>query len=321
MRANPTNQKKSNEREDIFSFPKYDKDPFTNYKEDQSKKEPKEKNDKYDPDYSNFGNNGNKYFGPKKRAYKDIFLSKIGVSNEQKEKQNEEISYQKMDNFKEEPSSYINSFYNEPSLIKKISNNSKKKISNISKSSKKEQISDEYESKEKDKDIEISTKKKLEDKKLINEYGKIIEKILKEEQILFLDDNYHTSPSPSCEKIPENYSSYIISKRVNFPKEIYQTFPSLDNNENENNNENDNENNFTVVFPPLNCIIFVKKNILTFFNYITENTYNYLELPKPVKKLLITIPKPGIFINEIKFIMICVMEGEIHLLTLAYISF
>ena len=32
MRANPTNQKKSNEREDIFSFPKYDKDPFTNYK-------------------------------------------------------------------------------------------------------------------------------------------------------------------------------------------------------------------------------------------------------------------------------------------------
>ena len=318
MRANPTNQKKSNEREDIFSFPKYDKDPFTYYKEDQSKKESKEKNGKYNPDYSNFGNNGNKYFGPKKRAYKDIFLSKIGVSNEQKEKQNEEISYQKMDNFKEEPSSYINSFYNEPSLIKKISNNSKKKISNISKSSKKEQISDEYESKEKDKDIEISTKKKLEDKKLINEYGKIIEKILKEEQILFLDDNYHTSPSPSFEKIPENYSSYIISKRVNFPKEIYQTFPSLDNNENENNNDNDNENNFTVVFPPLNCIIFVKKNILTFFNYITENTYNYLELPKPVKKLLITIPKPGIFINEIKFIMICVMEGEIHLLTLAF---
>ena len=323
MRVSQMNQSNSNERKDIFSMPKFEPSSISYFQTKEEKKEPEEKNE------LNFSsiplknrnrneNGGNKHSIPKKRNFKDIYLSKVDENiNEPEEK----MSFQRMDINNE--SSYINSFYNEPSFINKIRreensknlndisnniNNSDNNISNFNIFFKDNKKNEQLNKKEE----EISAKKKLEDKKLINEYSNVIEKILKEEQILFLDDNYHISNSPLCEKIPEDSSNYIISKRVNFPKEIYQSFPSL------NNNEENNENNFTVVYPPLNCIIFVKKNILTFFNYISENTYNYLELPKPVKKILITIPKPGMFINEIKFIMIVVMEGEIHLLTLAF---
>ena len=346
MRAIQNEQPKSNERKDIFSLSKQDQKRILNFKEMQLKKEEKEnKEKKQSPNLSKgiFENGGFRNFAPKKRNYREMFLSNVDDSIKQPE---EKISYQKMkNNFNEESnSSYINSFYNEPSFFKKIKREENLKDLNISNSSKKKNdillneplikdkdkdknILDKNETEEKEKDKEKDKEKKdkekkekdkLEEKKLINEYSKIIEKMLKEEQILFLDDNYHVQSNQICEIIPEDSSSYIISRRVNFPKEIYQSFPSLNNDEEENQNNQNNNNNFTVVFPPLNCIIFVKKNILTFFNYISGNTFNYLDLPKPLKKILITIPKPGMFINEIKFIMICVMDGEIHLLTLGF---
>ena len=327
MRISQSNQSKSSERKDIFSLPKQDQKQISFFQEMKETKEPQENNilnKSSFPSENNFGNGGNKI---KKIRYKDMFLSRADdIINEPKEKK----SFQNFNRNNE--SSYINSFFEEPSLIKKIQRKENlKDLNNISNRdntnnisnfnifnndiNKKEQLDNKDDYIEKNKKMEISPEKKLEDKKLINEYSTVLEKILKEEQILFLDDNYHISKSPICEKISEDSSNYIISKRVNFPKEIYQSFPSLNNEE--NNNEKNN-NNFTIVYPPLNCIIFVKENILTLFNYISENTYNYLELPKPVKKILVTIPKPGMFINEIKFIMICVMEGEIHLLTLAF---
>ena len=333
MRASPTSQPKSTERKDIFSFPKYEPNPISNFGVNPEKKEQKEKNEiniSTTTFPNNYPNGGNRNFFPKKRNFRDMFLSNNdNIMNEPKEKR----SFPKMNNTDE--SSYINSFYNEPSLIKKIRRDENKEINQIpnnldmnnnisnfnafNKDVKKEQLTTNFNnldySLKKNKDTEIDTNKKLDDKKLINEYSNVLEKVLKEEQILFLDDNYHISNSPKCENIPEISSNYIISKRVNFPKEVYQSFPPLNNKE---ENDDNNSSNFAVVYPPLNCIIFVKKNILTFFNYISENTFNYLELTKPVKKILITIPKPGIFKNEIKFIMICVMEGEIHLLTLAF---
>ena len=331
MRASEINQSNSKERKDIFSLPKYEPNLPSFLDKIPSKKSSKENNDlnKFSIPLTNNTNEngGNRNHIPKKRNYKDMFLSKM---DEEKEPEGK-ISYQKMSNFNNNES-YINSFYNEPSLMKKIRRdeklneinntltnlNSTNDVTNINflqnDNSKIEQQekNKEYISESKRKEIEL--KKKLEDKKLINEYSNVIEKVLKEEQILFLDDNYHISNSPISEKISEDASNYIISKRVNFPKEIYQSFPSLNYEE----EKEDNSNSFSLVYPPLNCIIFVKKNILTFFNYISENSYNYLELPKPVRKILITIPKPGMFINEIKFIMICVMDGEIHLLTLAF---
>ena len=177
-----------------------------------------------------------------------MFLSNVDDSIKQPE---EKISYQKMkNNFNEESnSSYINSFYNEPSFFKKIKREENLKDLNISNSSKKKNdillneplikdkdkdknilYKNETEEKEKDKekdkekkDKEKKEKDKLEEKKLINEYSKIIEKMLKEEQILFLDDNYHVQSNQICEIIPEDSSSYIISRRVNFLKEIYQS--------------------------------------------------------------------------------------------------
>ena len=351
MRAIQNDQPKSNKRKDIFSLSKQDQKRILDIQEMQLKKEEKENKEKkqmLNQSKGIFENGGFGNFAPRKRnyrQYRDMFVSNIDDDVKQPE---EKISFQKMkNNFNNEPnSSYINSFYNEPSFFKKIKREDNLKDLNISNSSKKKndilldesfitdvkkekdknildindtEEKDKDKEKEEEKDKEKKEKDKLEEKKLINEYSKIIEKMLKEEQILFLDDNYHVQPNQICDKIPEESSSFIISRRVNFPREIYQSFPSLNNDEeNNNNNPNDYNNNFTVVYPPINCIIFVKKNILTFFNYISESTYNYLDLPKPVKKILITIPKPGMFINDIKFIMICVMEGEIHLLTLTY---
>ena len=156
----------------------------------------------------------------------------------------------------------------------------------------------------------------------MDEYN-ILERILKEEQNLFLNDNYHVEMSREYEKIPEEFSSYIISKRVNFPDNLYSGFsPSLNNNDIPNiaqqNQNNDSSVNYIVIYPPINCIIFVQKEILTFFNYVNETSLIYNDFSKPVIKFLITIPKPGVFVNDIKFIMICVLEGEIQLLTLAY---
>ena len=340
MRATESNSPKSKERKDIFSLPKYDQNIISAFQEIELKKEFKERKQKNQSPlkikntYENGGDD--RHFIQRKRNFKEMFISNEDndILNQPKEK----ISFNKM-NFNpnnESTSTYINSFYNEPSLIKKIKHDENfRKVPDISNEEinlenlSKEKIKDDdinidniliknKDTKEKERKKEKAEKKKLEEIKLINEYSNIIERVLKEEQILFLDDNYHITPGRTCDIIPEDSSSYIISKRVNFPKEIYQSFPSLDNN-NEINNENDTPTpNFTVVYPPLNCIIFVKKNILTFFNYISENKFEYLDLPKPVRKILITIPKPGMFINEIKFIMICVMEGEIDLLTLAF---
>ena len=338
MRATESNTSKSKERKDILSFPKYDQNIFSAYQEIEIKKEFRERKEKNQSPLkikNTYENGGNRHFVPRKRNYKEMFISneEEDILNQQKEK----ISFNKSFNPNDESNStFINSYYNEPGLIKKIKHEekfregdeSKKEISNLNFGNlSKDKIKDDEvnidnillknkDTKEKERQKEKAEKKKLEEKKLINEYSTIIEKVLKEEQILFLDDNYHISQGQTCDFIPEDSSTYIISKRVNFPKEIYQSFPSLENN-NEINNE-DTTLNFTVVYPPINCIIFVKKNILTFFNYNTESTFDYLDLPKPVNKILITLPKPGMFINEIKFIMICVMEGEIDLLTLAY---
>ena len=348
MRATELNTSNSKDRKDDFSLPKYDQNKISVYQEIELKKELKERKEKNQSPlkikntYINGGDN--RHFVPRKRNFKEMFISNEednDIINEPKEK----ISNFNPNN--ESNTTYNNSFYNEPSLIKKIRHDENfRRVPDISNN----EISFENISKEKTKNDDINIdniliknkdtkeierkkekaeKKKLEELKLINEYSNIIERLLKEEQILFLDDNYHITQGRTCELIPEDSSSYIISKRVNFPKEIYQTFPSLVNND-EINNENENENNdnpfpfpsptsnFTLVYPPLNCIIFVKKNILTFFNYISENKFEYLDLPKPVSKILITIPKPGMFINEIRFIMVCVMEGEIDLLTLAF---
>ena len=158
-----------------------------------------------------------------------------------------------------------------------------------------------------EKNLEEKAKKT---KQIIDEYF-TLEKVLKDEQNLFFDDNYHVSQSHKFEQIPEESSNYIISKRVNFPKDIYDNIKF---------NENNDDDNYTVIFPPLNCIIFVQENKIYFFNYMNEFTYCYSELDKPIKKLLITIPKPGIFINDIKFIAICSMQGEIQLLTIGFKS-
>ena len=352
MRATELNSSNSKERKKIFSLPKYDQNIMSEYQKNELKKEFKERKEKnlsplkIKNSYINGGDN--RHFVPRKRNFKEMFISNDednDIINEPKEK----ISFNEV-NFNpnnESTSTYINSFYNEPSLIKKIKHdenfrrvpdvtNNEINFENVSKEKIKNDdinidniLIKNKDTKEKERRKEKAEKKKLEELKLINEYSNIIERVLKEEQILFLDDNYHITQVSTCELIPEESSSYIISKRVNFPKEIYQAFPSLVTNDEKNNeDQNENENNdnssslptpnFTVVYPPLNCIIFVKKNILTFFNYISENKFEYLDLPKPVSKILITIPKPGMFINEIKFIMVCVMEGEIDLLTLAF---
>ena len=101
-------------------MPKFEPSSISYFQTKEEKKEPEEKNE------LNFSsiplknrnrneNGGNKHSIPKKRNFKDIYLSKVDENiNEPKEK----MSFQRMDINNE--SSYINSFYNEPSFINKI---------------------------------------------------------------------------------------------------------------------------------------------------------------------------------------------------------
>ena len=284
-----------------------------------------------------FENGGRNQFFPEKRNYRDIFTSDTSrfppinnISNTNNINRN---------NIRNRNSSN-SSFYKEPSLINKIRRNENMSdninINNINQTNNnilnnnitniglninnnliKNDVVNINKNDEEEKNQENIEKNKEKEKKMIDEYN-ILEKILKEEQNLFLDDNYHILQSEQYERIPEELSSYIISKRVNFPNEIYQAFSSTDINNSQGIDEEKNSENYAIIFPPLNSIIFVQRNILTFFNYINENSFIYDDFSKPIKKLLITTPKPGILINDIKFIMVCVMEGEIHLLGIAF---
>ena len=291
-----------------------------------------------------YNNGGYNHNIPPKRDYKDLYASNISNIHSINNNNIYNKNVNNNDNNRTRNSVNYNS-YNEPSLINKIKRNENMKdntnndINNYENNnfknnnilnndiSKSEQnninfninndISPINNKKEEKKDEEAEKKAKENKKQILGEYN-ILEKVLKDEQDLFLQDSYHTLLSNEFEKFPEELSTYIIDKRVNFPREIYQSFPPLEENKSDQDilQNDSNSDKFTMVFPLLNVIIFVNKNILTFFNYINENSYTYAELTKPVKKLLITIPKPGIFKIEDRFIMICVMEGEIQLLTL-----
>ena len=309
MKVAQSSSQNSSKKKDIFSLPQFSQNINYPTEKEISTKREQNINLIINSRISNYENGGRL----RKRNYREMMESNMDDEINNKNMNNINANMSKRQNIMNDNSSFRNSFYNEPSLIQKI------KINNSNSKSKKKIISEFKVTKEEGEKNDSIKKEDLEkqkelDKKLINEYSYILEKILKEEQNLFLDDNYHVSQSLSYEKIPEDFSNYIISKRVNFPKEIFQ---NLDSNNSSESNEEDNFN-FTTIFPPLNCIIFIQKNILIFFNYINESIYKYYELQKPVKKLLITIPKPGMFISDIKFIMIVIMEGEIHLLTLSF---
>ena len=330
MKATQSYSSKSNDRNDVFRIYQSEKKQFS-FTPPNFTNQDKGNNLFNIPLKDVLENGGHKHFFPEKRSYRDIFTSNFD-NIPQKINNNIQNNINRNNNMN--INSKNNSFYNEPSLINKIrkdenlidnnipNNNINNQEININQINNDIfQLNNINEEEKKKEEIEVPKEKIEKQKKIIDEYN-VIEKVLKEEQNLFLDDNYHISNSREYEKIEEESSSYIISKRVNFPKEIYQTFPELNeqiSSESAQNSRNEELSyNYTVIYPPINCIIFIQKNNLCFFNYINERTYNYSNLEKPVKKLLITRPKPGIFVNDIKFIMICVMEGEIQLLTLAF---
>ena len=243
---------------------------------------------------------------PPKKYYRELFVNNIGDIPQINNNINNT-------NINRNDINTINyTFYNEPGLINKIRRNenminnkdimnnnniinntiSNNEQNNINFS----QINNDINKNEEEKKTENQEEKKEKQKKIIDEFS-ILEKVLKEDQNLFLYDNYHISNSNEYEGIPEELSSYIISKRVNFPKEIYQSFPSVDNNDSDSNlnqpflNEEKKEN-YILIYPPINCIIFAQNNVITFFNYINESSIIYNDFTKSIKKLLITIPKP-----------------------------
>ena len=332
MKATQTNSSKSNDRKNTFKISLTDNKQFSYFTPQNYNYQFQEENNYFlnQPMKNILENGGRKSFVPEKRTYKDLFISNI--NNFPQNINNNTTNLLNTGEFNTNSINY--SFYNEPSLINKIrrDENLEDNINNMNESNidnnnlNNNNIKDGFgfmsnnnlkkknEEEEKKENDKKSPEKKFEkQKKIIDEYS-VIEKVLKEEQNLFLEDKYHVSNSREYEQLKEESSSYIISKRVNFPNEFYQN----DNSGKIDFNANGEEDNYTIVYPPLNCIIVVKKNKICFFNYINENVYSYTDLSKPVKKLLITVPKPEIFINDIKFIMICVVEGEILILTLTF---
>ena len=331
MKATQTNSSKSKDRNNTFKISLSDNKQFSYFTPQNYNYSFEEQNNDLliQPLKSILENGGSKSFIPEKRSYKDLFISNV---NNFPQNINNNIT-NTLNKGEGNIGSINYSFYNEPSLINKIrrDENMRDNINNMNKSNTDNNIDNikdsfgfmnksnlekkkkEEEDEDKIDDSKSPEKKFEKQKKIIDEYS-VIEKVLKEEQILFLDDKYHISNSREYEQLKEESSSYIISKRVNFPNEFYRN----DDSGKIDFNVNEKEDNYTIVYPPLNCIVVVKKNKICFFNYINENVYNYTDLSKPIKKLLITVPKPDIFISDIKFIMICVMEGEIQFLTLTF---
>ena len=341
MKATPSDYSQSSNKKNVLRVIKSEPRQIPYFNPENFPNDEQKKNLLNMPLKNAFENGGRNQFFPEKRNYRDIFMPEINrfppINNNISNTNNINRNIRNR-------TSTNSSFYKEPGLINKIRRNENmvdntninnninnnniinNNITNISQNMNNNFIRNEVvninKNDEEEKNTEILEDNKEKEKKMIDEYN-ILEKILKEEQNLFLDDNYHILQSEQYERIPEELSSYIISKRVNFPNEIYQTFSSEDNSNQESEfqirNEEKNSENFAVIFPPLNSIIFVQRNILTFFNFINEKSFSYDDFSKPVKKLLITIPKPGILINdEIKFIMVCVLEGEIHILGIAF---
>ena len=346
MKATPLNLSESNNISNILRIPKSEQKHYPFFNPDNYANNKQKQNILNMPLKNVFEKKGglNHNF-PNKRNFRDIFISNINENSI-----NNNDFYPTNLNDVRNRNSTNTSFFNQPNLIKKIMKNENMAnfnlnnkindnniINNNLQNSEENNNNDinqinndnfninnnidiNYEEEKNQENLEESRIKFK--KKIVDEYN-ILERILKEEQNLFLNDNFHVEMSREYEKIPEEFSSYIISKRVNFPDNLYNGFsPSLNNNDIPNiaqqNQNNDSSVNYIVIYPPINCIIFVQKEILTFFNYINETSLIYNDFSKPVIKFLITIPKPGVFVNDVKFIMICVLEGEIQLLTLAY---
>ena len=224
---------------------------------------------------------------PSKRTYKDIFMNtnkNIFTSN----------------NFQSKFNNNNLIFNKEPGLLNKITNNEKKNEENINKKS--NDIINLTISKTDKKSKEKAPQEKfIEDQKKRKNDFDFLEKLLKEEQYIFLNDDYHITKSNQLNKIPENLPNYLIYKRAPLPDQILK---------------NEFENSDYIIFPPLSCIISIHENILYFFNYINEQILTYSNFSKNIKKVHIATPKNGIFVNNIKFILIAILENEIHLLTL-----
>ena len=324
---------KSNNKSNNLKIPRSEQNHYSQFDPDNYANEPEKQNLLNMPIRNIFENGGRNYNIPNKRNYKDIYLSNININpiinNNNNPSNRNDFRNRNSINFVNQPgliknilrnenlvnnnlntddntinNNLINNEQNYNLTINRVKRDNFNINNNINNSSEEEKEKEE----EKNKETSEENSRKKSQKKIDDEYT-AIEKILKDEQILFLNDNYHISNSNEYEKIPKELHSYIVSKRVNFPKEIYQSFPSSDY---------ESSDNYSVIYPPINCIIFVQRNILTFFNYINESSYIYNDFMKPVKKLLIALPKPGMFKSEVKFIIICVLDGEIQLLTLQF---
>ena len=339
MKATSFDISQSSNRKNILGVSKSEQKPIPFFNLEDFVNDQKKK-DLLNMPLNNALENGghNNFFPQKKRNYRDLYITNIDdipQTNNSNISNNININ----DNKKRNPINY--KYFNEPSLINKIRRNeniidNQNNNNNLNNNNINDNISyneqndnnfnqiNDVENKINNNEEEQNNKKVLEEniekkKKILDEYL-ALEKVLKEDQNLFLDDNYHILNSNEYERIPEELSSFIISKRVNFPREIYQSFSSIDNNEiigQNPQNEKNAKDNYTVIYPPLNCIVFVQNNKFTFFNYINEKSFIYEDFIKPIKKLLITVPKPGIF-KDIQFIMICIMDGEIQLLSLSF---
>ena len=341
MKVPPISSSNKSTRENILGIPRTEPRQYSNFNISKFLNDENKMNLLNMPLKKAFENGGRNHNIPENREYKDLYVSNIDEMPQINRNNFLNNNINRNDNNRSR-NSFNYTFYNEPSLINKIkrkenmidnktennnpfnNNLQKNDLNNININnnitnndiSKNEQnnlninnndISQINRNEERKKEEEEEEKIKDNKKKIFEEFN-ILEKVLKDEQNLFLQDNYHISTSNEYEKFPEDLCTYIIDRRVNFPREIYQSFPPYKN--------DSNYENYTYVFPPINLIVFANKTKLTFFNYINENSYTYSDLTKPIKKLLITIPKPGIFNNEVRFIMICIMDGEIQLLNL-----
>ena len=99
--------------------------------------------------------------------------------------------------------------------------------------------------------------------------------------------------------------NYVIKHKIKYPDILFNIF----------HNENEKESfSFSGLFLPLNLLYFVRNNHIYFWDFNVDQIYNYKDIQNIIVNLHITLPKVGIFSQEVNYIMFVATISELYLI-------
>jgi hypothetical protein len=89
--------------------------------------------------------------------------------------------------------------------------------------------------------------------------------------------------------IKKQNTNYIIRQKEKYPDVLFNIFKS----------EGDEKFSFSGLYVPLNILYFVRNNVIYLWDYVLNQIYTYNDISNIIVNLHITLPKIGVFSNEV----------------------